>query len=864
MSSNSKYRFLIPPVIVLFLLIIVFIINGVYPFGNNTIVNGDFGKAYVPVYYYIYDVLMGNANIFMNFKVGMGSNMFDLTSVYGILSPLSWLIILSSRSNIPNFLSFMLIIKLCLCSVTTFILFDKIYKKIELFWKVLFSVFYALGFYIIVYHTNFVWLDNIILFPILLLGFKNIVDKNDFKLYTFILFLSFSFSFYISYMEMLFILFLSVGYLVFLCDKEKRKKFILSLGIGTFIGIGMSALFVWPVVLQTLASSRMVETSFNLNLFNNTLPKLLVVCGFGLPIILFVIMLFSKKCNKNIKRFFLFMFAILCIGVILEPINLMWHTGSYKLFPFRYGFIPVMIIYLGALYYLNKNPDLSFKCDFDFKPFIFILFIGLVVAFYFFIPVSADANPSVGISDNLQAGLITLILLLSFFLNIYILLLKDTILKKRLICLFFLICSVGFSLGYIGISSSDLNRDDTDDYLEEANDLYEFLKDDDNDFNRYKNLDNNLINNYAFITNTSSIASWKMVDGNAAVSLRKLGYVVTDSLHERDGSLFSDNLLGITKYVSSKELDSRLFKLLYDNEDLKLYELNNSMGYGFLYDHFEEDESGLDYIAYQNYVYRSLFNKKDNILESANVFRDDNSYSSNICVDKDMEVNFYVKVNELGQLYFKFGNITEVIKIKVNDIPLNNGDVVDLDRDYFDLSNGIVNLGLYENETVKVSISLDEGNCLYNYDFSILKIDKLNNLVEDNKSDVKIKQKDNSIVINVNNDKNKDSLFLPLNYLNGYKGELNGKEIKVNKVLNNFVSIDLEDGDNEIVLTYYPPGLKICLFVSIISIILFILSFIFKFNCNSKILLNLATIIYYLVVVLIFFIVYIYGFIRLF
>ena len=59
------------------MLIIVFIINGVYPFGNNTIVNGDFGKAYVPVYYYIYDVLMGNANIFMNFKVGMGSNMFD-------------------------------------------------------------------------------------------------------------------------------------------------------------------------------------------------------------------------------------------------------------------------------------------------------------------------------------------------------------------------------------------------------------------------------------------------------------------------------------------------------------------------------------------------------------------------------------------------------------------------------------------------------------------------------------------------------------------------------------------------------------------------------------------------------------------
>ena len=197
---RKKLSLLVSPLIVLLLLFVVFIINDVYPFGKNTIINGDFGKAYLPVYYYMYDFFQGKVSIFMNYKIGLGSDMYDLISVYGVLSPLSWLLILTSRSNIPYFLSYLLIIKLCLMSVTSFFLFDKIYKKVCFSWKVFFSVLYALSSWVIVYHTNFVWLDNVILFPILLYGLKKISDNGDYKLYVFILFLSTIYSFYITYM----------------------------------------------------------------------------------------------------------------------------------------------------------------------------------------------------------------------------------------------------------------------------------------------------------------------------------------------------------------------------------------------------------------------------------------------------------------------------------------------------------------------------------------------------------------------------------------------------------------------------------------------------------------------------------------
>ena len=118
--NNNKFRYFISPLIVLFLLSIIFILNGVYPYGENTIINGDLGKAYVPIYYYMFDIFKGNANIFMNFNVGMGSNMYDLFSIYGILSPVNLMLIFSDISNIPYFLSYLLVIKICLISITSF------------------------------------------------------------------------------------------------------------------------------------------------------------------------------------------------------------------------------------------------------------------------------------------------------------------------------------------------------------------------------------------------------------------------------------------------------------------------------------------------------------------------------------------------------------------------------------------------------------------------------------------------------------------------------------------------------------------------------------------------------------------------
>ena len=60
---KNKIKFIIPSIITLILLLILFYIQGLYPFTNNSVVQVDADYQFIPVLYRIYDFLHGNGNI---------------------------------------------------------------------------------------------------------------------------------------------------------------------------------------------------------------------------------------------------------------------------------------------------------------------------------------------------------------------------------------------------------------------------------------------------------------------------------------------------------------------------------------------------------------------------------------------------------------------------------------------------------------------------------------------------------------------------------------------------------------------------------------------------------------------------------
>src|SRR5574344_1625586 len=105
-KKNQAY--VISGLLVTSILLIVYLIKGIYPFGTNSIVQGDFGQGYVPSYYYLWDVIHDGAGLFWNFNLSTGSNMYGAFVLNALFSPLTWLFLLIvPRVQIINSMSFL-------------------------------------------------------------------------------------------------------------------------------------------------------------------------------------------------------------------------------------------------------------------------------------------------------------------------------------------------------------------------------------------------------------------------------------------------------------------------------------------------------------------------------------------------------------------------------------------------------------------------------------------------------------------------------------------------------------------------------------------------------------------------------------
>ena len=66
-------------------------------------------------------------------------------------------------------------------------------------------------------------------------------------------------------------------------------------------------------------------------------------------------------------------------------------------------------------------------------------------------------------------------------------------------------------------------------------------------------------------------------------------------------------------------------------------------------------------------------------------------------------------------------------------------------------------------------------------------------------------------------------LFLSISYDDSFKILVDNKEVDYYKVIDNFIGLDLEDGYHDIEIIYGVKGFKLGIFISLISLIIFIL-----------------------------------------
>ena len=154
----------------------IFIINGVYPFGDESFMHSDMYHQYVPFLSEMQHKLKTGESLFYSWDVGIGSNFLALYGYY-MASPFNWLVLLVPDAYLIEFMTWMVALKIGLCGFT-FCFYLTRHFRTKSFLLVPFAVFYALSGYLAAYNWNVMWLDCVFLFPLIALGLEALVREN--------------------------------------------------------------------------------------------------------------------------------------------------------------------------------------------------------------------------------------------------------------------------------------------------------------------------------------------------------------------------------------------------------------------------------------------------------------------------------------------------------------------------------------------------------------------------------------------------------------------------------------------------------------------------------------------------------------
>ncbi len=194
-KHRIAYLAFLIPVGIMYLIYIIF---GVHPFGDMSVLVLDLNGQYVSYYEMMRDAIWGDGSLIYSWSRNLSGETLGMFGYY-LASPFMWIVVLLPRSMILGAIEIMELAKVGCCGLTM-AYYLKRSKGAKPSSQLIFSLSYALMTYIIVELMNPMWIDGMIWLPIILLGIERLVDEG--KMLPFILPLTVMFisHFYIGYM----------------------------------------------------------------------------------------------------------------------------------------------------------------------------------------------------------------------------------------------------------------------------------------------------------------------------------------------------------------------------------------------------------------------------------------------------------------------------------------------------------------------------------------------------------------------------------------------------------------------------------------------------------------------------------------
>lgn len=819
MKHNKKCIFLILSFLIpISIFIVAGYFIGVYPLGKLSSIAYDGAVQHPGFASYFSDFLRGNASLFYSFKGALGYNFYS-TSIYYLFSPLNLLLPLFNPSNIHYFYALIVPVKIGLCGISMFI-FLSYRKRVDL-WTLILSICYSLMAYNVVYYSNYMWIDGIIMLPLVMLGIDKLINGDSKVFYLITLALAIVFNFYIAYMICIFAIIYFV-YKMYLCKKRDKKKIVdfivLSLCAGT-----ICAFIIIPVYLDLLNGK---GTTFHHSQyfkfdwdFFKVLYKFMVGSytsadiSYGLPnvyisilvLLLNIIYYFNKNIGKREKILTIIVTLFFLFGFSFNLIDYAWQMFQAPIwFPARYSFVLSFFLVVVAHESIRNLDGFYVKNK-----------IAIVIFVLFFSFVATSAFVDGCFNKTLQIFL----LVVSFILFIIYYIFRKKTWIIFIVLVLELTCNTAVTLKKMELvftmdERSEYSRARMElvkqvDKLEKEDNFYRMELDD-----TYTNNDGALYG-YNGITYFNSLRNSKLID-----FFEKYLDVTTDKVCRINYSSFNPILNAFFGVKYSTVNDTGYYEQVID-EDLDIYRNNGAFPLGFMVNSSIYDSSMVEFFPVYNF---NILMKDVTGLDDVK-FQSVKFVSENYVIkDKDHrrvfqqsktgynKIEYGDKTSDSGFLYF---NNVEYIKrlgaklyidgIEQDDNKLNC--IIYLDKE---VSWKIV---IESDSTTSMPYEIYKFYTdMYFLDDSSYEVflesgKKEAMTITDYKQDDYIKGKLDVLQDGV--------LLTTIPYDKGWSVFVDGEKVEVKKIYDVFIGIDLTKGKHEVEFKYFPPGLKCSIPISL-------------------------------------------------
>ena len=375
MTKKTYYTlsFLIPSMMIL----TIFLLFTITPFGNRTWLTIDLGQQYVDFFSYYQDTLLHHPEqFFYSFSKSIGGEMVSLWAYY-LLSPFNLLFLLIPRSSIAMGVTLLIFLKLVSCTVSFAVLLDVKFKQRN--WTtLLFALSYGFMSYLSANQFNVMWLDALIGLPLIVLGMDTLLQKRNPLYYVLPLSLTILSNYYTGYMICLFLgLYFPYAYLM-INDSFSWKKFIKQFGRFIFyslLAVGLIMVILIPTFYSLLGSkgtattiswslkseynplliaSKLFIGSFDFHEMQKGYPNIFVG---SLALFSFLCYFKEKKISLSQRLYALFITIVLLISFNIEMFDKLWHAGQLtNWYSYRFSFLfSFWMVFLGYQWTLKRT-----------------------------------------------------------------------------------------------------------------------------------------------------------------------------------------------------------------------------------------------------------------------------------------------------------------------------------------------------------------------------------------------------------------------------------------------------------------------------------------------------------------------------